>query len=263
MQTDSMQVTRWGPAGPRVVMVHGSAQGSRLGGERHFVAQQQLAAQGWQVLVPDRPGHGRSPDPGRPDDAEADGALVATLMEGEEGAHLVGHSFGGCVALAAAASHPERVRSLTIIEPAMAALATDLPVVRRFLLQIVNVLFFSLSARSRIERFMRLANIPAEIGGRSSEEELQQMGRALRRMKLPNKKTLARQLAAVRQAGVPVLVVSGGWSPAFDAISDRVAEVAGGRRLVIASPHHFPQQVSQEFNQVLDSFMREADARRP
>lgn len=262
LQNDPMHVTHWGQEGRKVVMVHGSAQGSRVGGERHFVAQQKLAEQGWQILVPDRPGHGRTPYPGRPDDADADGALVAQLMEGDERVHLVGHSFGGCVALAAAARQPNRVRSLTIIEPAMAALATDLPVVRRFGLQIVNVLFFSLSARSRIMRFMQLANIPAEIGGRSSEDELKQMGRAILRLRLPNKKTLARQLEAVRQAGIPVLVVSGGWSPAFDAISDRVAEVVGGRRLVISSPHHFPQQVSQEFNQVLDNFMRESDANR-
>lgn len=260
MQTDSMHVTRWGQAGPRVVMVHGSAQGSHVGGDRHFVAQQKLADQGWKVLVPDRPGHGRTPYPGRPDDPEADGALVGAMLD-NEGAHLVGHSFGGCVALAAAAAHTERVRSLTIIEPAMAALAMDLPLVKRFGVQIVKVLFLSFSARTRIVRFMELANIPPEIGGRSSEEELLRMGRALLRLKLPNRKTLTRQLQAVRQAGVPVLVVSGGWSPAFDAISDRVAEVAGGRRLVIPSPHHFPQQVSDEFNQTLDAFMRESDAR--
>lgn len=261
MQNDPMHVTRWGQTGPQVVLVHGSAQGSRLGGDRHFVAQQRLAEQAWQVLVPDRPGHGRTPSPGRPDDAEADGELVAALMD-SEGAHLVGHSFGGCVALAAAARNPGRVRSLTIIEPAMAALAMDLPVVRRFGFQILNVLFLSLSARSRIVRFMKLANIPAEIGGRSTEDELRQMGRAILRLKLPNRKTLAHQLDTVRQAGVPVLVVSGGWSPAFEAVSDRVAEVAGGRRRVIPSPHHFPQQVSDEFNQALVRFMQESDAAR-
>ena len=127
MKEDSMFVTRWGQQGPRVVLVHGSAQGSSVGGDRHFNAQERLAERGWQLLVPDRPGHGRSPDPGRPDDAEADGALVADLLG--DGAHLVGHSFGGCVALAAAAKRPEAVRSLTIIEPAMAALAVNKPVV--------------------------------------------------------------------------------------------------------------------------------------
>ncbi|MES2942141.1 MAG: alpha/beta hydrolase [Pseudomonadota bacterium] len=261
MQNHQMHVTRWGDTGPKVIMVHGSAQGSSLGGEHHFVAQERLAQQGWQIIVPDRPGHGRSPDPGRPDDAQADGSLVSTLIDAD-GVHLVGHSFGGCVALSAAASNPGRIRSLTIIEPAMAALAMDIPVVKKFGLQIVKVLFFSFSARSRIMRFMKLVNIPEEVGGHSSEEELKQMGRALLRLKLPNKKTLAGQLDAVRQAGIPVLVVSGGWSPAFEAVSDRVAELAGGQRLVIPSPHHFPQRVSDEFNQALDGFMRSSNAQR-
>ncbi|MEJ0006720.1 MAG: alpha/beta fold hydrolase [Steroidobacteraceae bacterium] len=96
----------------------GSAQGGRLGGEHHFSAQQRLAQRGWQVIAPDRPGHGRSAAPGRPDDAEADGAWVADLLDG--GSHLVGHSFGGCVVLAAAASRPLAVRSLTLIEPGIA-----------------------------------------------------------------------------------------------------------------------------------------------
>jgi pimeloyl-ACP methyl ester carboxylesterase len=243
----AMHLTRWGRSGPAVVMVHGSAQGSQIGGDLHFSHQRQLGEHGWQVIVPDRPGHGRSLDPGRPDDAPADGALVADLIARtpDGSAHLVGHSFGGCVALAAAAQHPERVRSLTIIEPAMAALAADLPVVRGFIFQIVKVLFLSFSATARIQRFVKLVNIPPEI-----------------RMKLPNKKLLQQQLAAVKQAGIPVLVVSGGWSPAFEAISDRVAQVVGGRRRVIASPHHFPQQVSDEFNQTLAAFMTESDAAR-
>jgi pimeloyl-ACP methyl ester carboxylesterase len=43
-----------------VISVHGGAQGS------NFSAQRALADRGWQLVVPDRPGHGRSPDPGRP-----------------------------------------------------------------------------------------------------------------------------------------------------------------------------------------------------
>jgi pimeloyl-ACP methyl ester carboxylesterase len=258
LPNDNLHVTRWGTQGPRVVMVHGSAQGSEVGGERHFVRQQALADR-FQVVVPDRPGHGRSADPGRPDDALADGALVAHLLE--RGAHLVGHSYGGCVALAAAARRPESVRSLTLIEPAMAALATDLPVVRGFLVQIVKTLFLSFSPTTRIQRFVRLVNIPPEIRGGSSPEELKRMGKAIFRLKLPSKKDLQQQIAAVRHAGIPVLVVSGGWSPAFEAVSDRVAELAGGQRLVIASPHHFPQQVSDEFNEKLVAFMEASDRR--
>lgn len=258
-----MHVTRWGNAGPEVILVHGSAQGSSVGGDRHFPVQQRLAERGWQLLVPDRPGHGRSPDPGRPDDAEADGALVAELLKaGPEGAHLVGHSFGGCVALAAAAPNPAAVRSLTIIEPAMAALAIGKPVVLGFVFRIVNVLLLSRSDESRIERFIKLANIPPEIRGGSTPDELKRMGQAIKRLKLPSKATLAQQLETVKHAGIPLLVVSGGWSPAFEAVSDTVAAVGGGRRLVIPSEHHFPQQVSDEFNERLALFMRESDAAR-
>ncbi len=260
VETNAMQVTRWGDTGPKVVLVHGSAQGSEVRGSSHFAAQQRLAERGWQLVVPDRPGHGRSPDPGRPDDAELDGALVAELLG--DSAHLVGHSFGGCVALAAAAKRPDAVRSLTIIEPAMAALATDKPVVRRFIVRMVGTLFLSFSAVSRIRRFIRLVNIPPELRGGSNPEELKRMGKAIAKIRLPSKATLRRELEVVRQAGIPLLVISGGWSPAFNAVCDTVAEIGNGRRLDIASPHHFPQLVSDEFNQKLAQFMEEADAKR-
>ena len=249
-------VTHWGHEGARVVMVHGSAQGSEVGGDRHFSAQKRLAGRGWQVIVPDRPGHGRSPSPGRPDDAQADGALVAELLG--DGAHLVGHSFGGAVALAAAALRPGAVRSLTLIEPAMQMLAIDDPLVRRFGLRILAIRLFSLSAASRARKFSQLVGIPDEIGGSRPPQEMQRMGVALGKLKLPGKAELQQQLATIRQAGIPLWVVTGGWSPAFEVVADRVAAAGGGTHQVIASPHHFPQMVSDEFNDSLVRFMQRA-----
>jgi len=257
----SMHVATWGHDGPQVVLVHGSAQGSALGGDAHFRTQERLAGRGCQLIVPDRPGHGRSPDPGRPDDAAFDGALVAQLL-GKDGAHLVGHSFGGAVALDAAARDPSKVRSLTLIEPAMAALAAGKPPVLRFILGMVRTLVFSRTPEARIRKFIQLVNIPQEVRGGSSQEELHRMGEAIKRLRLPSKSTLLQQLQAVRQAGVPLLVVSAGWSKAFDIVCDTVAELGGGRRLDVAAPHHFPQLVSDEFNDALDAFMRESDAGR-
>lgn len=259
-----MYCTRWGDIGPRVVMVHGSAQGSKLGGDRHFSRQQHLADLGWQVIVPDRPGHGRTPSPGRPDDAELDGPLVARLLDdGDgEGAHLVGHSFGACVALAAAAQTPGAVRSLTLIEPAMAPLAIGKSVVLRFVLRMVRTLLFSFSDEARIKRFSKLVNIPQDLRGSSDPEEMRRLGRAIAKLRLPNKKTLARQLEVVRRAGIPLLVVSGDWSPAFQTICGVAARAGGGCSLAIASPHHFPQLVSDQFNETLAAFMRDSDAKR-
>ena len=88
MSAKCVHITRWGNSGPLTVMIHGAAQGSSVGGDRHFAAQAAVAQHGWQIVVPDRPGHGRSADPGRPDDAEADGEWIAELL-GDGAHHLI------------------------------------------------------------------------------------------------------------------------------------------------------------------------------
>lgn len=259
MSSDSpVHVTRWGDSGPKVVLIHGGVQGGSAGGERSFAAQARLAERGWQMIVPDRPGHGRSPSPGRPDDAEADGMWAADLLG--DGAHLVGHSFGGCVALAAASRRPAGVRSLTLIEPAMQNLNRSDPRVRKFGLRAMRVMLLSLSATARMKRFSKLVGIPPELTLGVKPEEQKRMGKALLRLELPSKDTLESQLGDLRRNHVPLLVVTGGWSPAFEAIGDKVAELAGGKRAVARSEHHFPQLVSDEFNDLLAGFLKQREA---
>ncbi|MEJ0006722.1 MAG: hypothetical protein WDM77_10275 [Steroidobacteraceae bacterium] len=36
---------------------------------------------------------------------------------------------------------------------------------------------------------------------------------------------------------------------------------AGGQHIIVPSPHHFPQLMSDEFNTILEAFMTGADAR--
>jgi pimeloyl-ACP methyl ester carboxylesterase len=82
----------------------------------------------FRVLAPDLHGHGGSTAwPGRRPIAFADEArIVARLLEACGGAaHLVGHSFGGAVALHAARLHAPRVRSLALIEPVAFHLLRD------------------------------------------------------------------------------------------------------------------------------------------
>jgi pimeloyl-ACP methyl ester carboxylesterase len=212
------------------------------------------------VIVPDRPGHGRSPAPGRPDDAEADGEWVADLLE--DGAHLVGHSFGGCVALAAAARRPSAVRSLTLIEPAMHALATHAWSVKLFILKVITTMVFSTSPARKAIRFGRMMHIPPDIRGGSNPEELERMGHGLSRLKVAQKEVLQRELGVIQREGIPLLAVTGGWNSAFEVAADTVVALGGGQRRVIRSEHHFPQIVSDEFNQVLAAFMKESDAKR-
>ncbi len=254
----SIHITRWGVSGPRVVLVHGGTQGTAVAGETNFANQRVLAERGWQLIVPDRPGHGRSPDPNRPDDADADGMWVADLLG--DGAHLLGHSFGGCVALSAAARRPKAVKSLTLIEPAMFQFAASNPAVRRQLFAMTGAMTFSFSNAALAKRMLKLLGIPPQVRGSGDRAELARLGRSLRRVRVPKNRVLTRELDVIKQARIPLLVITGGWNPAFEASSDAVAAAAGGRRAVIQAGHHFPHIVSDELNQVFAAFMQEREA---
>ena len=89
---------------------------------------------------------------------------------------------------------------------------------------------FTFPAEARAKRFARLVRIPSEIRGGSDSEELRRMGLAISRLKVPSKEKLEHELDVVRQVGIPLLVVTGGWSPAFEAAADRVAATSGGRQ---------------------------------
>ncbi|NNK16740.1 MAG: alpha/beta hydrolase [Sulfitobacter sp.] len=75
------------------------------------------------MLAPDMPSHGRSPDWDEVSDF-SDTVYAGTLSVMDEGPmDVIGHSFGAVTALRLAVAHPERVRSLTVIEPVFFAVA--------------------------------------------------------------------------------------------------------------------------------------------
>ena len=114
-------------AGPRVVLVHGSI----VDAERTWRHQLELA-QRWTLIIPNRPGFAGSPPLARGDFA-AEAPLVADLLG--DGAHLVGHSYGGVIALLAAAQRPEAVHSLTVSEPGALRVARGTPAVDTMIAQ--------------------------------------------------------------------------------------------------------------------------------
>ena len=107
-------VDSWGSGVP-VVLVHGSL----ATGADEWQAQRPLAEEGYRLLVPDRRGYGRSPAAER-EDFLRDADDIADLMG--DGAHLVGHSYGGLGVLFAAARRLDATLSLTLLEPRAFAL---------------------------------------------------------------------------------------------------------------------------------------------
>jgi pyruvate dehydrogenase E2 component (dihydrolipoamide acetyltransferase) len=103
-----------GTDGEVILLVHG------YGGDRNswLFLQEPLAAR-YRVYALDLPGHGTSAkDVGDGSIGTLAGAVTGVLDAlGADRAHLVGHSMGGAVALAVAASAPGRIASLTLIAP--------------------------------------------------------------------------------------------------------------------------------------------------
>ncbi|HTR50316.1 MAG TPA: alpha/beta hydrolase [Kofleriaceae bacterium] len=101
-------------AGPAVVMIHGLLIGSLA--SWYFTAAPQLA-RGHRVRVYDLRGHGRSERAASGYDTRTlAGDLDAVTADLREPFDLVGHSWGGLVALRYAIEHPARVRRLAIVE---------------------------------------------------------------------------------------------------------------------------------------------------
>lgn len=111
-----VHVLEAGKAGPPVLMIHGASANAR---EFSWTLAPRLE-QDFRVLMADRPGHGHSR---RPPGAEALGVQAAQMagvldqVAPEEPAVVVGHSFGGAVALRLALDRPELVKGLVLLAP--------------------------------------------------------------------------------------------------------------------------------------------------
>lgn len=233
--------------GPAVVFVHG---GEQEGGVTAFATQLPLARK-FTLIMPDLPGHGQSPARG-PKSIERDAMLIAELLG--EGAHLVGHSYGGAVALSVTASRPEAVRSLTLIEPATLDLAQDDPEVRALLIEMARAVAIA-DPRERLEAFATAVGItktwkdPLSETYRRLAEDLRGLSET-GAPRLPSRQ-IAEQIAA---AGIPALVISGGHRQAFEIICDVLAELLRAQRAVFAGHGHVPQACGEPFNACLEEF---------
>ena len=113
--TADLHVHRYGPSGPvRILAIHGlTGHGQRwqhLGG---YLPEITIAA-------PDLLGHGRS-SWAAPWTIDANVSALAALLDDEtdDPVLVVGHSFGGALAMHLAAARPDRVAALLLLDPAV------------------------------------------------------------------------------------------------------------------------------------------------
>ena len=201
---------------------------------------------GLGTRVPDRPGHARSPSRG-PESIERDAGWVAEMLG--DGMHLVGHSYGGCIATEAAGLRPEAVRSLTVVEAAAASVAPDHPAVVANRQAMVTALIAAATPR---ERYLGVRALRGDSAGHVREP-----GRG------PRKPAWARGCSSCRRRpsgtrgrhhddrrrGNPVPTVTGGWSGRMAAIADALAaqltEATSCWRPDITSRSSIPTSIGQ------------------
>lgn len=111
-------------AGPPLVLVHGF--GASTYAWRRVMPH---LAESFRVVAVDLSGFGYTQ---RPRDStrytrEAQGELILSVMDalGFEKAHLMGHSYGGGISLWIAWKHPERLRSLVLVDSSAPTYAND------------------------------------------------------------------------------------------------------------------------------------------
>ncbi|HKB92720.1 MAG TPA: alpha/beta fold hydrolase [Gaiellaceae bacterium] len=227
--------------GPRLLLVHGSV----VNGEVTWNAQRPLAER-FELVVPNRRGFPPGPEVERVDFEDEAEWLEQWLVPE---AHLVGHSYGGVVALLAASRRPQLVRSLTVVEPPAFAIARGIPAVDEFVAG--GDRLWNDGPRDP-ETFLRtfLRQVGSPQPAEMTAARLQG-ARMLMRERPPWKA----EIPLERLERIPLLAVSGGHSAAFDAVCDVLEERLGAERAVLPGAGHSPQRLGAPFNELLAAFV--------
>jgi pimeloyl-ACP methyl ester carboxylesterase len=212
----------------RAVLIHGSG-----GNADSAWGPVRPLGQRFELVTPDRGGYPPNPPLERIDfDRQAD--ELAPLLQ--DGAHLVGHSYGGVIALLIAARHPEAVRSLAVSEPPAFAVARGDSEVDD-LVELLDAHFRDgpREPRAFAEGFMRIVGTLATLPDELPPEVVRGI-RALQAERPPWEAEIP--LEKLDAAPFPKLVISGAHSAAFDAVCDVLEHRLGAERAVLPGAGH-------------------------
>lgn len=212
----------------------------------------------------DLPSHGRSPDWDGEGDM-TDAAIAAILPHLNDPMDLIGHSYGGVLALRLAIEHPEMVRSLSLYEPVLMAVADyDAPAEadwNRTHMQEVNAHIKAGDPAMGARLFMRVwgdgrkwPDLPEELR-RGAAQRIGFIGDSQPAIIDDNGRLVSR----LQEISVPTLVMDGAMSPKLmHVVQDGIARrVPGARRVTFKGLAHMgpvthPDLISAEIAQNLD-----------
>lgn len=268
-----------GPAGAErtLVVVNG---GPGVDSQFTFRGFKSLASASWRVVAYDQRGVGRTPMPQSGNTANLDYSLDAFVADLEalrvrldvETIDLIGHSFGALVAAAYTATHPDRVRSLTLISGLPVSVKAQYEGDARFeqrlaLLQrrgLVPRIVPELCARRHRALLpvylgdpARAGVIATKLGTSRCDDSVDALVNASI-LSDPRRKALARALGRYRG---PALVAIGARDPFGTAWADQAAAPLSGANVttrILPGVGHFPWLESPTFLPLLRAFVNRA-----
>lgn len=247
---DTVPVEVWGEGEP-VILVHGSGAVAPISSNW---ARQRPLAERYRLMMLTRGGYGDRPVVMKTD-VEGDVSDLLALLGA--GAHLVGFSYGGIVALVAAARRPELVRSLTVIEPPALWLVRGDPAVAA---QIKQLSHFEppppeLTPEGFWIEFRKLMGQP--IPERVELSAVERKAVEAHMAEAPPW-TVPIPLDELAATTFPKLVFSGNWNAGMDAIADVITARLSAERFVLRGWYHNIHRAGEPFNQRLDAFLQAA-----
>lgn len=221
---------------PRLVLLHGSVTNAALS----WGGQASLADR-FELVLPNRPGFPPNPPVVRVD-FDADAVWLEGIVRA--GDHLVGHSYGGVIALIAGPRLP--LASLTVIEPPAFGVARGDPSVERWLERAAELP--RESVRAHLEAFLQHVGAPFPLPD-PLPPDLQQGADSFYSERRPDEAVIPLQ-----PLPYPVLVVTGDHEPAFEAVADVLCARLDAERQVIRGAGHAVQR-APGFNDALEAFI--------
>jgi len=203
-----------------IVLVHGSG---RSGGEA-WPEQAHLARAAFLTM----PGYGDD-EPVSTDMS----AWVDRILQRDGELHLVGHSYGGIAAILAAAAAPDRVRSLTVFEPAAYSYSRGLPHTEAAIERVGPVMAGAMTMTSAEYLVAFVAALTGEVVGVPQGPTERRAAERMRLLAAP----WSHDLPIDVLAAVPTQVLTGDWNDEYEEIAGVMLR-AGARHRVLAGFGH-------------------------